>query len=554
MKPLGTSVPTVPTVTKNAKVLTHLGYSIKKSMLTKEQDDKIRKELTVSPKQMGRYAGKADSWPTFQESVARYYLPRMWGIEEFGQPDSSTLVDGNPIREDLAFIGKPYDYQKEIVENFVKVGNGLICVPCGRGKTFMAINIAKKLGRKFMVVVDKEFLLQQWSGELRALMPGIRIGIIQENLKQIGLVEEVPRIKTIPELKVELKELGLKVSGTKDELLARLSAVRPPEKPAPVEYDCCIAMIQTLVQRDFDETDFRSFGFTIFDECHHLGASHFSRALFKVQTKYMLGLSATPVRDDGLTRVFEWFIGKPVYWEKTREADPDVIVKKVEFEADDHEYTKEPVDYRGDVVLATLLTQILEYEPRNERIDEIMKELVSEKERRILVLSDRISHLERIEKGLPKGTTVSYYIGGMKEHIREGGAKTAQVLLGTYAMASEAMNIKTLNTMVMVSPRKKIEQSTGRILRVQKDSRTVSPLIVDIVDSHVVYQRQWKKRKAYYKKCAYKIVVHGEAVAATEVEGEGGGDGGERGERVNEGKKESSDVIPITKGRCMMLD
>jgi superfamily II DNA or RNA helicase len=452
-------------------------------------------------------------------------------LTEFGEPEASLLVDGNPIREDLAFLGKPYDYQKEIVDNFVKVGTGLICVPCGRGKTFMAINIAARLGRKFMVVVDKEFLLQQWSGELKSLMPGIRIGIIQENKKQIGLVEEVLISKTIPEIKAELKELGLKVGGTKDELLARLNAAKPPVKAVPVEYDCCIAMIQTLVQRDFDETDFRSFGLTIFDECHHLGAAHFSRALFKVQTKYMLGLSATPVRDDGLTKVFEWFIGQPVYWEKIREADPDVIVRKVEFEADDDAYTREPTDFRGELVLATLLTQILEYEPRNQRIDEVMQALVAEPERRILVLSDRITHLERIERGLPKGTTSSYYIGGMKENVREGGAKVAQVLLGTYAMASEAMNIKTLNTMVMVSPRKKIEQSTGRILRVQKGDRVVAPLIVDIVDSHGVYQGQWLKRKAYYKKCAYKIEIAGTAVEAPPP----------------------LEKVAIT-GRCMMVD
>jgi superfamily II DNA or RNA helicase len=512
------------------RVLTHLGYAIRKDSLTNEQNTKIQKELNVAPKQMGRFAPQADSWPVYQESASRYYLPRAWGLTEFGEPEASILVDGNPIREDLTFVGKPYDYQKEIVDNFVKVGAGLICVPCGRGKTFMAINVAARLGRKFMVVVDKEFLLQQWSGELKSLMPGIRIGIIQENKKQIGLVEEVVVSKNIPELKAELKELGLKVGGTKDELLARLNAAKPPVKAVPVEYDCCIAMIQTLVQRDFDETDFRSFGLAIFDECHHLGASHFSRALFKVQTKYMLGLSATPVRDDGLTKVFEWFIGKPVYWEKIREADPDVIVRKVEFEADDDAYTREPTDFRGELILATLLTQILEYEPRNQRIDEVLKDLVAEPERRILVLSDRITHLERIERGLPKGTTASYYIGGMKENVREGGAKTAQVLLGTYAMASEAMNIKTLNTMVMVSPRKKIEQSTGRILRVQKGDRVVAPLIVDIVDSHGVYQGQWLKRKAYYKKCAYKIEI--------------------------DGAQAQAEVQPVEKivGRCLMVD
>ena len=510
-----------------AKVLTHRGYSIAKASLTHLQNEKIRKELTVSPNQMGRFAVQTDSWPVFQESVSRYYLPRMWGIREFGAPDSSTLVDGNPIREDLKFIGKPYEYQTSIIDTFIGSGsNGLICVPCGRGKTFMAVAAAARIGRKFLIIVDKEFLLQQWSGELQALMPGIRIGIIQENKKQIGFIEEVVRSKTIAELKAELRELGLKVSGTKDELQARWKEACPPEeskcKPR-LEYDCCIAMIQTLVQRDFDENDFRSFGFAIFDECHHLGASHFSRALFKVQTKYMLGLSATPIRDDGLTKVFEWFLGNPVYWEKVRDPDPDVIVRKVVFDSEEEEYKKEPVNFRGEIILPTLLTQILEYEPRNQKIDEIMKELVSDTNRRILVLSDRISHLERIEKGLVKGTSVSYYIGGMKEEKREEGARTSQVLLGTYAMASEAMNIKTLNTMIMVSPRKKIEQSTGRILRVQKDARTVAPLIVDIIDSHSVFQGQWMKRKAYYKKCAYKI-------------------------------QENGAVSELVKGKCLMID
>jgi hypothetical protein len=62
--------------------------------------------------------------------------------------------------------------------------------------------------------------------------------------------------------------------------------------------------------------------------------------------------------------------------------------------------------------------------------------------------------------------TMSYYIGGMKEDVRESGAVSARVLLASYAMASEAMNIKSLNAVVLASPRKNVEQSTGRILRV----------------------------------------------------------------------------------------
>ena len=118
---------------------------------------------------------------------------------------------------------------------------------------------------------------------------------------------------------------------------------------------------------------------------------------------------------------------------------------------------------------------------------------------------------------------MSYYVGGMKEEEREAGAKVARVLLASYAMASEAMNIKHLNCVVLASPRKKVEQSTGRILRVQKDQREVNPLIVDIVDSHSMYQGQWRKRAAYYKKCAYRIQVgdQEEAEASEEEEPQG---------------------------------
>jgi superfamily II DNA or RNA helicase len=521
------------------KVLTHLGYAIRKDFLTPEQQEKLRTTLTVAPKTNGKFLKAPDPFTVYLESSTRFYVPRMWGMSEYSEPDGSLLSEGKDLRKDLEFVGTPYDYQKEIVQKFIDSGaNGLICVPCGRGKTFMAINCAYKIGKKFMIVVDKEFLLQQWSGELKALMPGIRIGVLQENLKQIDSDVIVSKELTLPQLKDLARENKLKVGGNRDDLINRLKekGINVEPKREVIEYDCTIAMIQTLVLRDFGESDFNSFGLSIFDECHHLGAAHFSKALLKVQPKHMLGLSATPTRDDGLTKVFEWFLGTPIHWEKTREADPDVIVKKVSFACDDAKYNEIPCDFRGEPILARLLTNVVECEERNLAIDKVMEELVKEKNRRILVLSERKSHLDRIEKGLPKGTTFSYYIGGMKEEVREEGARTAQVLLGTYQMASEAMNIKTLNTMVMASPRKKIEQSTGRILRTRKDEREVAPLIVDIVDSTIdVYNGQWIKRRAYYRKCAYKI------------EGEP--------ERKKGGKTCEKEETPITQASgCMIMD
>jgi superfamily II DNA or RNA helicase len=444
------------------RILTAHGYAIKKSSLTPRSTQKLRKDLTVAPLTKGKARGPDTSFTVYMESPTKFYVPRCWATDTYGPAQEIKISEGQALSaRSKEFTGNPYPYQEAIIQNFLDSGsNGLICVPCGKGKTFMALAIASRIARRFMVVVDKEFLMNQWRGEMAAVMPNLRVGILQGD-----------------KLEVE-----------------------------PSSYDVTICMIQTLCMREFPEKTFESYGFTIFDECHHLGAAHFSRALMKIQTKNMLGLSATPIRDDGLTKVFEWFLGKPVYWEKTREPDPTVVVRKESFKCDDPKYNEIPVDYRGEMITARLLTHVVECEERNRLIVKLLKEVCQDPHRRILVLSERIGHLNRIEELMAdSGHTMAYYVGGMKEEKRESEAATAKILLASYSMASEAMNIKVLNTVILATPRKKVEQSTGRILRVRVSERQVSPLIVDIVDSHGMYQGQWRQRRAYYNKCAYKI-------------------------------------------------
>ena len=444
------------------RILTAHGYAIKKSSLTPRSTQKLRKDLTVAPLTKGKARGPDTSFTVYMESPTKFYVPRCWATETYGPAQEIKISEGQALSaRSKEFTGNPYPYQEAIIQNFLDSGsNGLICVPCGKGKTFMALAIASRIGRRFMVVVDKEFLMNQWRGEMAAVMPNLRVGILQGD-----------------KLEVE-----------------------------PSSYDVTICMIQTLCMREFPEKTFESYGFTIFDECHHLGAAHFSRALMKIQTKNMLGLSATPIRDDGLTKVFEWFLGKPVYWEKTREPDPTVVVRKESFKCDDPKYNEIPVDYRGEMITARLLTHVVECEERNRLIVKLLKEVCQDPHRRILVLSERIGHLNRIEELMAdSGHTMAYYVGGMKEEKRESEAATAKILLASYSMASEAMNIKVLNTVILATPRKKVEQSTGRILRVRVSERQVAPLIIDIVDSHGMYQGQWRQRRAYYNKCAYKI-------------------------------------------------
>lgn len=499
-------------MSSKARVLTTKGYALRKDSITEMERLRIEKELEVAPIVHPNFkaaAGDSLSFRIYRESPERYYVPRRWGIDTFGPPEEEIVPVGEPLRPELAFVGTPYEYQKDIVTKFIESGgNGLICVPCGRGKTFMAIWTAMRIGKKFLIVVDKEFLLQQWKGELESLVPGIRIGIIQEDKVQVGMERILGKSFSIAELKEKLRAAGLKVGGTKDELIARLeSAGHPTAEPSvEITYDCSIAMIQTLVKRNFPLETFRPFGFTIFDECHHLGASNFSKALIKVQTKYMLGLSATPTRDDGLTKVFEWFLGPPVYWEKTRDPDPTVIVNAIHVKSRNPDYMDVPVNWRGEMIMARLLTNVVDCAERTKQVADLIRSACEDSRRRVLVLSERIGHLNAIENLLKdSGLSMGYYIGGMKEEEREEGGRTARVLLASYAMASEAMNIKTLNCVVMASPRKKVEQSTGRILRVQASQREIAPLIYDIVDVHDVYRSQYRKRAVYYKKCKYTI-------------------------------------------------
>jgi len=487
----------------DARILSHRGYAIRKDSLTAEQTTHLRRALTVKPRIPAGCPVKAEAFPIYYESPTRWYVPRFWGIENYGEPQDARS-DGRPLRDELQFNKTLRTEQLPIVKAFTDNGsNGLICVPCGYGKTFMAIWLACQLRRRFLVVVHQEFLMEQWRKELEGSVPGIRVGVIQQSKVETGVVAVVE--PKIAELKERLRARGLKVGGTKPELLARLREVEPA--PEPVEYDCTICMIQTVASRDWPLDTFSGFGFTIFDECHHLGAEHFSKALMSIQTKHMLGLSATPERIDGLDNVFLWYLGPVRYQIKVREADDSVEVRVLKFTSADPLYADEPTDCRGEVSRARLCNKLAEYTPRTLAICDELEPALKEG-RKLLVLSDRREHLKAFEAEFRKRgfTSVGMYVGGMSTEGRDESAEK-QIVLGTGALASEGMNIKTLDCIALVTPKSRIEQAVGRIFRQKKDERKFSPVIFDVLDVHGCLQSQYKKRKAFYNQCGYQILV-----------------------------------------------
>lgn len=451
------------------RVLTIKGYAIKKSVLSEKQQTDLRSSLTVAPKVLEKFQKCAVHFPIYGESKTRFYVPRHWGIKKYGEPEANIIPMGKEFLSSMEWNSEftPHDFQKEIMQQFIDRGaNGLICVPCGYGKTFMALRIAITIGYRFLIIVDKEFLMNQWKAEIERFIKGARVGILQADTIQTD----------------------------------------------SDKYDITIGMIQTICKREFPDSFFDEYGFTIFDECHHLGASYFCKALKQIQTRYMLGLSATPDREDGLTFVFESYLGDAVYKKTQRDPDREALVRAIWFHSDDPEYHDIPINGRGEPITAKLLNQVADYEARNERIMTIIREYAKDNRRYLLLLSDRISQLEwfyeRISDNpewLQMGFRIGYYIGGMKQVVLDENAATCQLLLATYQMASEAFSVKRLNTVILATPRKNVQQSTGRIFRERMDERKVPPHIVDIIDSHDCHKRRWYVRQKFYKECEYTI-------------------------------------------------
>jgi superfamily II DNA or RNA helicase len=320
--------------------------------------------------------------------------------------------------------------------------------------TVMGLKIISLLHKKTLILVHKEFLMNQWIERINEFLPGARVGKIQAQVMDIE------------------------------------------------NKDIVIGMIQTLYDKDYPGNTFTSFGLTIIDEVHRIGSEQFSKTLTKIVTPYMLGISATVDRKDKLTKVLYMFIGNKIYTEVRKDEDP-VCVRGIVYNSSDPQFNEVEYDWRGTPKYSTMITKLCEFGPRSDFIVRVVGDLVRENpENQIMILAHNRSLLTYLHDAIAyrQIAEVGYYVGGMKQTALQE-TETKQVVLATYAMAAEALDIKTLSTLVMVTPKTDIVQSVGRILRVKHEN----PIIVDIVDNHDVFQNQWTQRKRFYKKCNYRI-------------------------------------------------
>lgn len=440
------------------------GYTLLKSELGQERTAALKTRLTARPVANGISYGpasEATTYPVFRESDKKMYIPRFYGESVFGPPKQHKLPD--PVSIDVPFAGSLKPMQIPVVDAYLAAvsssvlksgGGGLLELPCAFGKTVLSLNIISRLSTKTLVIVNKEFLMNQWIERIKQFLPSARVGRIQG-----------------PDIDIEDK-------------------------------DIVIGMLQSISMKDYPESVFASFGLTIIDEVHHISSEVFSRALFKIVTKYMLGLSATMERKDGTTYLFKMFLGEVVF-KGDRDEEHAVEVRAIQYSTRDAAFNETEYDWRGNAKYSTMISKISAYNDRSEFIVRILRDLVIEQPRaQIMVLAHNRSLLTYLGEALDyrKFATWGFYVGGMREEALKA-TEEKQVVLATYAMAAEALDIKTLSSLVMVTPKTDIVQSVGRILRTKHEK----PIVVDLVDAHEVFQKQWIQRRRFYKKCEYTI-------------------------------------------------
>jgi superfamily II DNA or RNA helicase len=431
------------------------GYYIKKKSIQKNILDDIRKDMVVDGASYYEKKLNIDKkFSIYNEDEKYIIVPKFYGIKKFGNPTICKEKKGKTINID--FKGSLKEQQKPVIDITLKhmeeKNGGILCLGCGFGKTVLALYIATVLKVKTLVIVHKTFLLNQWVERIKQFT-NASIGIIQQN-----------KIDT--------------------------------------NHDIVIGMLQSISKEKYDKKIFKDFGLVIFDEAHHAPSQYFSKALPLISCKKTLALTATPKRPDGLEKILYWYFGDIIY-RGEKKKNTNVNVSMINYDLDNKKYKEYRLTTTGEINRSKTITKLTEIEERNDFITSTIVKINKDKNRKLLILSDRINHLEILANSLKiLNLNYGFYIGGMKQDKLDDSA-TKEIILATYSMASEALDIPSLNALFMITPRSSVEQSVGRILR--KTDYSIEPIIVDMVDCLPSFKRQSLIRKRLYRKMKFNI-------------------------------------------------
>jgi len=415
--------------------------------------ERLKERLTLTPRITNEHRD-SDPEPVelFVEDGDRIGIPRAFLFQnadasQFKMVDCTSKGEARSIE----FNGEPVRDQgvalQAVIDDYSLHGyGGIICADPAWGKTIFAIQAIASLGLTTVIMVHREFLLDQWVKRFKTFSPKTRIGRIQGSDCEFG-----------------------------------------------DDYDVSIAMVQSLFNGDkkYPKELWSWPGLTISDEVHRMGSRTWGATTSMFRSSYRLGLSATMKRSDGMHKAYFYHIGKILF----QSQDPPVVPFLRRVFTD---FRMPPIQGTAakDVSRSTQLSLLVSNHKRNTLIVHELKQAI-DAGRKCIFLSDRRGHLELIRDMFsvvkPSGCTVDFYVGGRSPEELEQ-AEQADLIFATYQECGEALDIPSLNTLLLGTPVGKAQQYVGRIRR-----GSGKLVLIDFIDKHVpLFMSLYDARRRYY--------------------------------------------------------
>ncbi len=351
--------------------------------------------------------------------------------------------------------------QQSAVRAMSKHDAGILHAPTAFGKTVTAIGMITKRKANTLILVHSRQLLDQWRERLKSFLPDTDVGIIGGGKKKpTGIID--------------------------------------------------IATYQSLINKKDNTVSelVQDYGHVIVDECHHVSAPRFEMVLNEVRAKYVLGLTATPERQDGHQKIIFMAAG-PI-----RHKVKSTTEEKFEQQVVVHQLYDSPprllIHSEERPKISDAYRSIMENDERTRRIVKDVQICVQHSNHPI-VLTERREHAETIHTALlEKGIDSVVLKGAMRASERkavEEKLPTAQVVVATGKYVGEGFDLPRLDTLFLAMPiawKGSLAQYAGRIHRESDGKERVT--IHDYVDCSLpMLQRMFNKREKSYKAMGYQI-------------------------------------------------
>lgn len=362
---------------------------------------------------------------------------------------------------DVVFAGTLRADQEDAVARMLGSDTGVLCAPTAFGKTVTTAALIARRGVNTLVLVHRTELLKQWQERLQFFL-GVGKGIVGT------------------------------IGGGKAKPTGKID----------------IAVMQSLSRRGEISELVENYGHLIVDECHHLSAFSFEKILKHAKAKYVLGLTATPIRRDGQQPIIFMQCGPIRHTAAKPESAPHdmIIIPRMLSGRIDMPVEAGIQDVFRHVAHDTTRTQALAAEI----------EVSFNQGRKLLVLTERTDHLEAIGSVLEGRVGNLFTLHGrmtkkQRSHlIGELDAlppDAARVLLSTGKLVGEGFDHPPLDTLVLAMPiswKGTLQQYAGRLHREHATKTDVR--IIDFVDAgHSALLRMWDKRQRGYRAMGYRM-------------------------------------------------